>query len=197
MTSSSVALTPDGPEPAVEIRRSTRRRRTVSAYRDGDRIIVLVPARLSARDEARLVADMVARVQRSSARRTAPGEEELSADAGRLSRRYLGGLAVPTSVRWVDNQRTRWGSCTPTRGTIRLSSRLHGMPAYVVDYVLLHELAHLLRPDHSPEFWELLGGYPRLEQAKSYLDGVAFGAGLPAVDYAQAADIEEPDQPVR
>lgn len=195
MSSSSVALTPERPEPEVEIRRSTRRRRTVSAYREGDRIIVLVPARLPAQEEARLVADMVARVQRSAARRKAPGDADLRVDAERLSQRYLGGLAKPTSVRWVDNQRTRWGSCTPTRGTIRLSSRLVGMPAYVVDYVLLHELAHLLRPDHSPAFWDLLGGYPRLEEAKAYLDGVAFGAGLPAADDTQASDVDEPDQP--
>ena len=190
MTSSSVALTPDRPEPEVEIRRSTRRRRTVSAYREGDKIVVLVPARLSVQEEGRLVADMVARVQRSAARRKTPGDDGLRADADRLSQRYLGGLAAPTSVRWVDNQRTRWGSCTPTRGTIRLSSRLAGMPAYVVDYVLLHELAHLLRPDHSTAFWELLGGYPRLDEAKAYLDGVAFGAGLPAGD--EAADVDEP-----
>ncbi|NYJ73858.1 M48 family metallopeptidase [Allobranchiibius huperziae] len=194
MSSSSVAVDPDAPEPEVEIRRSTRRRRTVSAYREGDRIIVLVPARLSAREEARLVADMVARVQRSTARRKSPGDVELGADAERLSRRYLGGLARPTSVRWVDNQRTRWGSCTPTRGTIRLSSRLAGMPAYVVDYVLLHELAHLLRPDHSPAFWELLGGYPRLEEAKAYLDGVAFGAGFPAAD-DDASDVDDAEEP--
>lgn len=82
-------------------------------------------------------------------------------------------------MRWVNNQNTRWGSCTPTRGTIRLSSRLVGTPEWVIDYVLLHELAHLLQPDHSRAFWNLLGGYKRLAEAKAFLDGVAFGAGLP------------------
>ncbi len=171
-------------KPEVEIRRSSRRRRTVSAYREGGRIVVLVPAHLPAGEEARLVSDMVTKVQRSAARRTAAGQDDLSGRAGRLSRRYLGGLAKPSSVRWVTNQRTRWGSCTPSRGTIRVSSRLIGMPDWVIDYVLLHELAHLLQPDHSRAFWDLLGGYERLAEAKVFLDGVAFGAGLPADDEA-------------
>lgn len=175
----------------MQIRRSTRRRRTVSAYREGDRIVVLVPARLPAQDEAQLVADMVARVQRSAARHTAPGDQQLRSRADELSSRYLGGLAAPSSVRWVDNQRTRWGSCTPARSTIRLSSRLIGMPGYVTDYVLLHELAHLLQPDHSPAFWQLLGGYPRLDQAKSYLEGVAFGADLSSLDPGTGGDEED------
>lgn len=175
-------------EPQIEIRRSARRRRTVSAYREGDRIVVLVPARLSAKEEARLVAEMVAKVQRSTARRTAAGNSDLGERAERLSRQYLGGLAKPSSVRWVSNQNTRWGSCTPSHRTIRISSRLVGMPEWVIDYVLLHELAHLLRADHSRAFWDLLGGFERLAEAKTFLDGVAFGAGLPADDDADVAD---------
>lgn len=179
---------PSAAQPEVEIRRSSRRRRTVSAYREGDRIVVLVPARLSATEEARLVAEMVTKVQRSAARRTAAGQSDLGERAERLSRRYLGGLAKPSSVRWVSNQNTRWGSCTPSRGTIRLSSRLVGMPDWVIDYVVLHELAHLLRGDHSRAFWDLLGGYERLAEAKAFLDGVAFGAGLPTDDDGDVAD---------
>lgn len=176
--STSILTRADGQE--VEIRRSARRTRTVSAYRDGDRIVVLVPAGLPASQETRLVADMVAKVTKSRQhQRQRPSDAELLASAGRLSTRYLGGMARPSSVRWVDNQRTRWGSCTPAHATIRLSSRLIGMPAYVVDYVLLHELAHLLRADHSPGFWDLLSAYPDLDRAQAFLDGVSFGAGLP------------------
>ncbi|MBB2894507.1 M48 family metallopeptidase [Flexivirga oryzae] len=167
------------PTPEVEVRRSTRRRRTVSAYRDGERIVVLVPARLSKKDEKRLVADMVRKVQ-AAATRGRSTDAQLMERAMQLSGRYLGGLAHPTSVRWVGNQRARWGSCTPVNGTIRLSDRLQGMPDYVSDYVLLHELAHLLQPDHGKSFWALLEAYPHLERARGYLDGVAFGAGLPA-----------------
>jgi hypothetical protein len=75
---------------------------------------------------------------------------------------------------------SRWGSCTPADGTIRVSERLKGMPGYVLDYVLLHELAHLLRPAHDREFWRLLAAYPRVERARGYLEGVAAAAGLGA-----------------
>jgi predicted metal-dependent hydrolase len=85
-------------------------------------------------------------------------------------------------VRWVGNQQSRWGSCTPGDRTIRLSQRLQDMPAWVVDYVLLHELAHLLEPGHGPAFWALLRGYPQLERARGYLEGVAAAAGLDLSD---------------
>src|SRR5690349_23456965 len=117
------------PAPNVEVRRSKRRRRTVSAYRDGERIVVLVPASLSRKEEAEWVETMVARVQKSE-RRTPPSDAELMERALLLNDRYLGGLAVPGSVRWVGNQKQRWGSCTPGDRTIRLSARLQGMPPW-------------------------------------------------------------------
>ena len=156
--------------PEVEVRRSKRRRRTVSAYRDGDRIVVMIPASLSRAEEAEWVATMVARLERSERRRR-PGDDDLLARAIVLSDRYLGGLASPESVRWVDNQQQRWGSCTPGDRTIRLSARLQGMPAWVVDYVLIHELAHLLEPGHDANFWAWVERYPEAEKAKGYLMG--------------------------
>src|SRR6476660_1389209 len=161
----------------VEVRRSKRRRRTVSAYREGDRIIVLIPASLTRRQEAEWVETMVARIEKSEARRR-PTDEDLHARASALSDEYLGGLAEPVSVRWVDNQRSRWGSCTPGDRTIRLSARLQGMPSWVIDYVLVHELAHLLVPGHGPDFWALVEAFPRTERARGYLDGVSAAAHL-------------------
>jgi predicted metal-dependent hydrolase len=160
-------------EPVVEVVRSARRRRTVSARRVGDRIIVSVPARLSKAEERRWVATMVERILAGEQRRR-PSDRTLADRATLLSDRYLAGRAVPASVRWVDNMTSRWGSCTVADGTIRLSRRLEGMPEYVVDYVLLHELVHLLVPSHGPAFWREMAGYDRLERARGFLDGVAF-----------------------
>ncbi|MGW4222263.1 M48 metallopeptidase family protein [Streptomyces bauhiniae] len=166
----------------VEVRRSDRRRRTVSAYREGDRTIVLIPARMSKAEERRWVTAMLDRLAAKEAKRSVPGgDTELAERAGRLSERYFEGRARPSSVRWVTNQNTRWGSCTPAEGTIRLSHRLRGMPEYVVDYVLCHELAHLLVPGHGPDFWRLLEAYPRTERARGYLEGVAATARMPDV----------------
>ena len=99
-----------------------------------------------------------------------------------LSERYLDGQAEPSSVVWSARQNSRWGSCTPADGTIRLSTRLQGMPDWVVDYVLVHELAHLLQPGHDPAFWALVGRYPRTERARGFLEGVAMAAQLELTD---------------
>jgi len=138
--------------------------------------VVSLPARTTRADEERWVAEMVERVL-ASERKSRPTDTELTERAVQLSARYLGGRATPASVRWVDNMASRWGSCTPIDGTIRLSRRLVGMPAYVIDYVLLHELAHLLVPGHGPAFWRELAGYERLERAKGFLEGVDLAGG--------------------
>jgi len=156
--------------PEVEVRRSKRRRRTVSAYRDGDRIVVMIPASLSRAEEAEWVETMLTRLERSEQRRR-PSDDDLLQRALALSDRYLGGLATPESVRWVENQRSRWGSCTPGDRTIRLSARLRGMPSWVIDYVLVHELAHLLESGHDAKFWAWVDRYPQAERAKGYLLG--------------------------
>ncbi|MEU6444331.1 M48 family metallopeptidase [Streptomyces sp. NPDC047046] len=163
---------------AVEVRRSARRRRTVSAYREGDRTIVLIPARMSAAEERRWVTKMLDRLAAQESKRRL-GDTELTERAAQLSRQYLDGRARPDTVRWVTNQNTRWGSCTPAEGSIRLSHRLQGMPEYVIDYVLLHELAHLLVPGHGARFWALLDAYPRTERARGFLEGVVAGRTLP------------------
>lgn len=154
----------------VEVRRSARRRRTVSAYRDGDRIVVLIPASFSLADESEWVTTMVSRIERSEARSLLSDDDLLDRAHG-LSERYLGARATPASVRWVTNQNSRWGSCTPADQTIRLSARMEGMPGWVVDYVLVHELAHLLEPGHDARFWAWVDRYPEAEKAKGYLLG--------------------------
>ena len=174
----------------VEVRRSARRRRTVSAYRDGDRTIVLVPARLSRAEEERWVETMLARLRAKDDQRSrGRSDDELKARAVRLSRAHLDGQARPAVVKWVTNQASRWGSCTPLDGTIRLSHRLRDMPDWVVDYVLVHELAHLVVPDHSRAFWDLVERYPLAERARGYLLGVADTARL-RLDLADPAEAD-------
>jgi len=180
------------PEPRIEVRRSSRRRRTVSAYRDGDKTVVLVPAGLSRAEEQRWVELMLQRL-RSREKRRHPSDTALYTRALELAERYLGGRMRPSSVRWVDNQNTRWGSCTPDDGSIRISRRLSGMPGWVLDYVLIHELAHLVVPGHGPEFWELVNRYPRSERARGYLEGVSDAPRLAAGQRVRGTDTEEID----
>ncbi|PZW01887.1 hypothetical protein SAMN05443287_103257 [Micromonospora phaseoli] len=168
-------------KPVVEVRRSQRRRRTVSAYRDGERVVVLIPDQFSRAEESEWVDRMLARLAAREGRLTR-SDAELLARANRLIKLYLaeyGDQALPASVRWVSNQNGRWGSCTPADRSIRLSHRIQEMPDWVIDYVLLHELAHLIVPSHDGQFWSLVGRYPRTERARGYLEGVAAVAGTP------------------
>jgi predicted metal-dependent hydrolase len=164
----------------VEVRRSQRRRRTVSAYRDGERIVVLIPAQFSRAEEREWVSRMLERIN-AREQRTRRTDADLAARASRLAIRYLPEhptAARPASVRWVTNQNGRWGSCTPSDRTIRISDRVQDMPDWVVDYVVLHELAHLVVPSHSTAFWSLVARYPKAERARGYLEGVAAAAGF-------------------
>ena len=169
--------TPETPPPEVEVRRSRRRRRTVAAYREDDKVIVMIPARLSEAEEREWVATMLERLEKSEKRRR-PSDAGLKRRANELNERHLGGLARPQTVRWVDNQNSRWGSCTPSDKSIRLSRRLQGMPSWVIDYVLVHELAHLLEAGHTPQFWAWVDRYPKAERAKGFLEGVAAASHL-------------------
>jgi hypothetical protein len=168
---------PDLGGPVVEVRRSRRRRRTVAAYREDDKVVVLLPARFTRAEEKEWVATMLARLERSERRRR-PSDAGLKRRAAELGERYLDGHAVPDTVRWVANQNSRWGSCTPSDRAIRLSTRLQGMPSWVIDYVLVHELAHLIEAGHTPEFWTWVDRYPKAERAKGFLEGVAAASAL-------------------
>src|SRR5829696_587924 len=177
----------DAGSPQVEVRRSSRRTRTVTAYRERDTIVVLIPQRMSKADEQRFVRDMVEKVLAREARASAPrGDEALAARARELAANYLAPVVdqvpEPAAVSWVTNQQQRWDSCTPSTGVIRLSHRLQPMPSWVVDYVLLHELAHLIEPTHSDRFWRLVGHYSAAEKAKGYLEGYLAGQGQQSAD---------------
>lgn len=156
----------------VEVVRSPRRRRTVQARRVGDVLRVSIPAAMTAADERRWVAEMVSRAER----RERTGAVDLAARAAALAHAHR--LPTPSGIRWVDNQAWRWGSCTPAEGTVRISSRLAAVPGWVLDYVIVHELAHLAISAHSPEFWELVSRYPRAERARGYLMAIGAGADL-------------------
>ena len=162
-------------EPVVEVRRSRRRKRTVSAYRSDGKVIVLIPDRFTRAEEDEWVTTMLERLERSERRRKRT-DEQLMRRARQLCADYLHDKVEPTSVRWVDNMTTRWASCTTTTGEIRLSDRLQPLPVWVVDYVLLHELAHLIEPSHNKRFWHWVDRYPKAERAKGYLEGVAHAA---------------------
>lgn len=123
----------------------------------------MIPASMSLADEQRWVAEMVRRAERREDGRRIPLDQR----ATRLARRF--DLPLPSSIQWVDNQVSRWGSCSPLGGKVRLSLRLARYPGWVLDYVIVHELAHLAEPYHDQTFWSLVSRYPLTERARGYL----------------------------
>ena len=168
--SSTLPTSPD--DPRIEVRRSKRRKRTVSARWEGENVVVLMPAGLPRAEERRLISDMLARLGRSDRRRgLKASDEDLMRRSTALSEKWIEGRPVPSSIRWVPTMTTRWASCSPDSREIRISEALRDVPGYVLDYVLVHELAHLVvLGGHPPEFWEAVRRYPRTERAMGYLE---------------------------
>jgi predicted metal-dependent hydrolase len=147
----------------IDLVRGTRRRKHVEAVLVGDRLRVSFPHWMSQAEAQRTAEELKARMQR----RLDASRIDVAARARRLARRH--GFPRPRSVEWSDNQFARWGSCTPETRAIRVSSRLAAYPPWVLDYVLVHELAHLIEREHNTTFDALVDRYPLAERAKGFL----------------------------
>lgn len=194
-TTDEIIAACDG-RPEIIIRRSSRRHRTLSARMEGTSVLVMVPMGMRKADQNRQVMELVDKVTRSQARRRSGAtSDELTRRARRLCRAHLeprvGHPVEPISVRWVSNQNTRWGSCTPAMGQIRLSDRMVGFPNWVIDHVLAHELCHLVEVNHNRRFHELLAGFPNAERAEGFLNGYQW-----AVSGGVDSPERQPDDPL-
>jgi len=162
--------------PEVEIRASTRRTKTGNAHWSGSRVVVQIPARLRGRARDEFVNELVDRLLQQRPH-TSGHDASLEERANVLAELYNDGVK-PLSVRWVTNQRQRWASCSPATREIRVSTRLRQCPEWVIDAVLVHELAHLQEIDHSPGFYEIADRHPRQRECALFLEGYALGLGL-------------------
>lgn len=152
----------------VEVRRSSRRKKTISAEIVGDVLVVSVPERLSKAEEQEWVASMSRRMAERKRRDRLNDSTALWRRACHLADLYVEGVR-PSEVSWVTNQQSRWGSCSPEDRSIRLSLVLADYPSWVRDYVIVHELTHLIHPDHSERFWGIVERYPLTERARGFL----------------------------
>ena len=170
-------------EGEIIVIRSKRRKRNLSAYRQGGRIVISIPASMSKADERAMVPEMIAKIRSQEAART-PSESALADRIDSLLREHAPEIEQrPLSVSWRA-MRERWGSCTSVDRTIRISDRLQFAPDYALDYVLFHEAIHLAHSDHGEEFTAILARLPDGELASAYLDGYE------AAERALAAPLE-------
>lgn len=164
------------PEKEVRIVRSAKRLRTVSIREKPDCFEVLAPAKSTDEELKPIIAKLVRRLEKRHVKAEL-SDSDLERRAAALNVRHFDGRLHWHSIGWVTNQDQRWGSCTPSQGTIRLSHRLAEAPAWVLDYVIVHEMAHLIEFNHGRRFWKLVGRYPLAERARGYLIAIAGDQG--------------------
>src|ERR1039458_6954141 len=172
--------------PELEVRSSSRRTKTGSAHWSGTKIVVSIPSRLRGRERDHFVEELVRRAMKERPQSGAH-DAALEERARVLAELYTAGRR-PSAVRFVSNQRRRWASCSPATGEIRLSTRLRNVPDWVLDAVLVHELAHLHVVEHSPEFHALADRHPRQADAELFLDGYQLGLGIAEEERASGID---------
>jgi predicted metal-dependent hydrolase len=153
--------------PPIRILATRRRRRTVAARLRAGVLELMVPAGMPVAERERWAEVMRGRIERQMKRKQ-PDDQRLQRRAGVLNDRYFDGRLRWRSVGFTDTVSV-WGSCTFVAGSIRVATRIAGFPDWVLDYVLMHELAHLVHSDHGPAFQELVDRYPLAERARGYL----------------------------
>ena len=163
--------------PNYQVIRSQRRRSNMTAYRQGGIIVINIPARMSKKDEVAAIAQMIAMVEKREAKERKSDRQLLQIGIALLNK-YLPEFEVkPASINWRDMSE-RWGSCTTVDRTIRISERLVGAPAYVLNYIIFHELIHLKVPGHDQDFKNYLHRFDDLLRAEAFLEGFEIGCQI-------------------
>lgn len=173
----------------ITVIRSSRRKKTIQTKYGEDHLWIYLPSGMTAKDEQKWIARMIERNKRWEHKKTIKESDSwLLQRAQSLNKKYFDG-SLDFSIRFVSNQNSRYGSCTSLDRTIRISDKVHSMPSWVQDYIIIHELAHLLHPDHSKKFWEKVNQYRYTERARGYL--IAVGAEKPEEE-TETPDCNEP-----
>lgn len=170
----------------VKIVRSRRRRRTVSARMIKDMLLVQAPTALSEERLEKIIEDFKLKFERKKLKEDLDRKQDLIKIAAYLNEKYFGNKLKINSIQYVTGQNSKFGCCNYRTADIRISHRVGLMPEWVRDYVLVHEMAHLVEPNHSREFWDIVSRYRLAERARGYLMAAGFNAG-------EDPDSQEPD----
>jgi hypothetical protein len=161
--------------PQYRVVRKERRRRSISAFRQGGVIEIHIPAKMSKRQELEIIPEMIAIVLRREGR-SRKTDLQLLEIGMELLAKYLPDFDVaPASINWR-NMSERWGSCTTVDRTIRISDRLIGAPNYVLNYIIFHELIHLRIPGHDQDFYNYLNRFTDQQKCEAFLEGFELGS---------------------
>ncbi|MFH0905049.1 MAG: M48 family metallopeptidase [Methanobacteriota archaeon] len=153
----------------IKVIRSPDRKKTIQAKLIGETIVIYLPCGMHREEERKIIERMKKKIENKRLKRNINKDDYLIKRFAEFNNRYFQGTLKVNSIEFVTNQESRRGSCTPANGTIRLSHKLLDMPKWVLDYVLMHEMSHLLHPDHSKAFWEKVSEYKYAERARGFL----------------------------
>lgn len=165
----------------IKIVRSSRRLRTVSGRLIKDTLLINAPLVLSKEKLDKIVADFKQKFERKIIKNNLDKSDDLVARAARINEKYFLNKLKIRSIQYVTGQNSRFGCCNYHTADIRISHKVGLMPEWVRDYVVLHEMAHLVEPNHGLAFWEIVNRYKLSERAKGFL----MGSGFNSNDYAE------------
>ena len=166
----------------IKIIRSPKRKRTISAQLTKGVLSIKAPAGISEEELEKSISRLRKRIINQELKRDLKVKEDLKEAAERLNRKYFGGRLKIESIEYSTNQNKRFGCCNFKTGNILISHRLADMPDWVRDYVIVHELAHLVVPNHSRAFQELAAQYRLKERAIGYLMAKGYEEEEPDTD---------------
>ncbi len=162
----------DGETFALTIER--KRVKNVNVRLRGSTVFISAPPHLSEKDLKPMVEKLAKGLIRRAHSQRINEEVDALTLAGKVALRFPEPPDVDR-VRFVTNQRSRWGSYSGKTRTIRLNAVLRRMPKWVLEAVIAHELAHVEHPNHSQEFWHLLREVcPETDKANAFLAGVSW-----------------------
>ena len=165
-------MTVDGVTLTVILER--KRVKHVNARLRDDTLLVSAPLHMPETVLAPLIADLARKLVRRLRGQAVNAEEDALVLARRVATRFPAPVDI-AQVRFVTTQQACWGSYSPTTRTIRLNASLRQMPRWILEYVVVHELAHTVHPNHAPAFWTLVRRvYPKTDQARAFLAGVSW-----------------------
>jgi len=153
----------------VKIIRSRRRFRTVSASLTKDILLVQAPQILSAERLNKIIDKFKIKFENKLLKTDLDKTRDLVGCANRINMKYFDNKLKLDLIEYATDQNSKFGCCNWRTARIRISHKISLMPGWVRDYVVLHEMAHLVEPNHGKAFWDIVSRYRLTERARGYL----------------------------
>ena len=153
----------------IKVIRSSDRKKTVQAKMVGETLHVYLPLGMHREEERKIIERMKEKIDKKLQKKQINKDDYLIKKFHEFNIKYFQERLKVNSIEFVANQTKMRGSCTPNKCTIRLSHKLLEMPKWVLDYVIMHEMTHLVHPNHSKAFWTKVGEYKYTERARGFL----------------------------